>query len=92
MDQKKIVPNREDRLSQLTTKQIDRIIDNEKIKGLLYDRKRNIQDKYIDTDSSKTHSKDRNEKHNNVYQANFLARVNEIAIKRNIRNEESGID
>lgn len=43
MDRKKIVPSREDRLSRLTTKQIDRIIDMEKIRSLLYDKKRRVK-------------------------------------------------
>jgi len=47
MDQKKISESREDRLSQLTTTQIDRIIDMEKIRSLLYDKKRKIKDKYF---------------------------------------------
>jgi hypothetical protein len=39
MDQKHIKPSCEDRLSELTTGQIDRIIDMEKIRTLLYDKK-----------------------------------------------------
>jgi hypothetical protein len=39
MDQKVIKPNEEDRLSKLTVKQIDRIIDMEKIKYALKDKK-----------------------------------------------------
>jgi hypothetical protein len=39
MDQKVIKPNEEDRLSKLTIKQIDRIIDMEKIKYALKDKK-----------------------------------------------------
>ena len=86
MDQKKISESREDRLSQLTTTQIDRIIDMEKIRSLLYDKKRKIKDKYFYYDQldSTTHS--------NIYQANFLSRINEIAIKRNIKHESSGFD
>lgn len=86
MDQKKISESREDRLSQLTTTQIDRIIDMEKIRSLLYDKKRKIKDKYFQYDQldSTTHS--------NIYQANFLSRINEIAIKRNIKQESSGFD
>ncbi len=39
LDQKTISPCCEDRLSELTTKQIDRIIDMEKIKNILNDNK-----------------------------------------------------
>ena len=86
MDQKHIVPSKQDRLSQLTTTQIDRIIDMEKIRSLLYDKKRKISDKYFEYDQSNTNV------HSNVYQANFLARINEIALKRNIQYQSQGFD
>jgi hypothetical protein len=86
MDQKKISSSREDRLSQLTTTQIDRIIDMEKIRSLLYDKKRKIKDKYFEYDQLDSNI------HSNVYQANFLAKINDIAIKRNIKHESSGFD
>jgi hypothetical protein len=47
MDQKTILPSKEDRLSQLTTKQIDRIIDMQKIRSLLYNKKRKLNDQFI---------------------------------------------
>ena len=47
MDQKIILPSKEDRLSQLTTKQIDRIIDMQKIRSLLYNKKRKLNDQYV---------------------------------------------
>lgn len=40
MDQKTIRPSCEDRLSELTTSQIDRIIDMEKIRSFLNSRKK----------------------------------------------------
>jgi hypothetical protein len=40
MDQKRVGPSCEDRLSELTTSQIDRIIDMEKIRSILYDKKK----------------------------------------------------
>jgi hypothetical protein len=86
MDQKKITPSREDRLSQLTTTQIDRIIDMEKIRGLLYDKKRRIRDTYFEYDQADPNA------HSNVYQANFLAKINDIAIRRNVHAEVSGFD
>ncbi len=86
MDQKHIVPSSEDRLSELRTKQIDRIIDMQKIRSLLYDKKRKVDDKYFEYDQKNPNQ------HSNVYQANFLARINEIAIERNIRPEDEGFD
>ncbi len=77
-----ILESGEDRLSELTTGQIDRIIDMEKIKSLLYDRKRKVQEAYFDYDQTNPSA------HQNIYQANFLAKINEIAIKRNIRHED----
>jgi hypothetical protein len=82
MNQKVILESGEDRLSELTTGQIDRIIDMEKIKSLLYDRKRKVQDAYFHFDDANPAL------HQNVYQANFLARINEIAIRRDIRHED----
>lgn len=58
----------------------------EKIRSLLYDKKRKIQDKYFDYDHCDTNV------HSNIYQANFLAKINEIAIKRNIKHESTGFD
>jgi hypothetical protein len=43
MDQKRISPSCEDRLSELTTGQIDRIIDMERIRTLLNDKKHKAQ-------------------------------------------------
>ena len=63
MDQKKIVPNKEDRLSKLSTQQIDRIIDMEKIRSLLYDKKRKVKERYFEYQQ-----KDPNT-HSNVYRA-----------------------
>jgi hypothetical protein len=82
MDQKAVRASGEDRLSELTTGQIDRIIDMEKIKSLLYDRKRRVQEAYFHFDDSHPNL------HQNIYQANFLAKVNQIAIDRNIRHED----
>lgn len=70
MNQKVILASGEDRLSELTTGQIDRIIDMEKIKSLLYDRKRKVKDAYFHFDDHNPNM------HPNVYQANFLARIN----------------
>jgi hypothetical protein len=70
MDQKVILDSGEDRLSELTTGQIDRIIDMEKIKSLLYDRKRKVQDAYFEFDEANPCV------HQNIYQANFLAKIN----------------
>lgn len=80
MDQKRINPSCEDRLSELTTGQIDRIIDMEKIRTLLNDKKLKAQEVFFDYDSSSPN------KHPHVYEANFLAKINAIAIKRNIRH------
>jgi len=70
MDQKTILPSKEDRLSQLTTKQIDRIIDMQKIRSLLYNKKRKLNDHFITFEPKKANF------HTNIYQANFLATVN----------------
>jgi hypothetical protein len=70
MNQKVILDSGEDRLSELTTGQIDRIIDMEKIKSLLYDRKRKVKDAYFEFDDKNPNL------HSNIYQANFLARIN----------------
>lgn len=80
MDQKKVSPSCEDRLSELTTGQIDRIIDMEKIRSLLYDKKQKSKELYFEYDANLPNT------HPNVYQANFLAKINSIAIKRNIRH------
>ncbi|MFM7857032.1 MAG: hypothetical protein ACKO96_35190, partial [Flammeovirgaceae bacterium] len=74
---------KEDRLSQLTTKQIDRIIDMQRIRCQLYNKKRKLNDQYINFEPTNPNH------HSNIYQANFLATVNEIAIQRNIRHETS---
>ena len=86
MDQKNIIPSKEDRLSQLTTTQIDRIIDMEKIRSLLYDKKRKISDKYFEYEDGNPNT------HSNVYQANFIAKINQIALKRNIKYESEGFE
>jgi len=78
MDQKKIIPSCEDRLSELTTSQIDRIIDNEKLQNLLYSKKNKIPPIEFAHDKSNPNT------HVNIYQANFLAKINELAIKRDI--------
>lgn len=82
MDQKRISPSCEDRLSELTTGQIDRIIDMERIRTLLHDKKRKAQEVFIEYQA-------RPNSHPHVYQANFLAKINAIAIRRNIRHEKS---
>lgn len=71
MDQKSIVASKEDRLSKLTTKQIDRIIDMEKIKSLLYDKKRKVKEQYFAYNQLNNPNV-----HSNIYKANFLAKVN----------------
>lgn len=81
MDQKVIGPSCEDRLSELTTSQIDRIIDMEKIRSVLNDKKRKAKETYFSFTPKNSNS------HANVYQANFLAKINQIAIRRNIRHE-----
>lgn len=48
MDQKQITASCEDRLSELTTSQIDRIIAMEKIRSLLYDKKKKVEDVYFE--------------------------------------------
>jgi hypothetical protein len=48
LDQKTIKPNEEDRLCQLTTKQIDRIIDMEKIKHVLNGKKEGKEELFLD--------------------------------------------
>lgn len=53
MDQKHINPSCEDRLSELTTGQIDRIIDMEKIRTLLNDKKLKAKDVYFEYDTTK---------------------------------------
>lgn len=53
----------------------------EKIRSILYDKKRQVTEHYFQYDGSNPNI------HSNIYQANFLARINEIAIKRNIRPE-----
>ena len=78
MDQKRIIPSCEDRLSELTTTQIDMIIDNEKMQNLLYSNKQKIPPISFHHDKSKPNT------HSNIYQANFIAKINEIAIKRQI--------
>lgn len=83
MDQKRINPSCEDRLSELTTGQIDRIIDMEKIRTLLNDKKLRAKEVFFEYDPA------RPDKHPHVYEANFLAKINAIAIKRNIRHEKS---
>ena len=52
MDQKHIKPSCEDRLSELTTGQIDRIIDMEKIRTLLYDKKVKAKEVFFQYDSA----------------------------------------
>jgi hypothetical protein len=47
MDQKHVNPSCEDRLSELTTGQIDRIIDMEKIRTLLNDKKVKAKEVYF---------------------------------------------
>lgn len=81
MDQKVIRPSCEDRLSELTTSQIDRIIDMEKIKSVLHDKKKKAKETYFTFTPKNINT------HANVYQANFLAKINQIAIRRNIRHE-----
>ena len=54
----------------------------EKIRALLYDKKQKVPENYFD--GSEEGSLNR---HNNVYQANFLAKVNDIAIRRGIKQE-----
>jgi hypothetical protein len=83
MDQKHINPSCEDRLSELTTGQIDRIIDMEKIRTLLNDKKVKAKEVYFDYDVTNPNT------HPHIYEANFLAKINAIAIKRNIRHEKS---
>lgn len=83
MDQKTIHPSCEDRLSELTTRQIDRIIDMEKIRSVLNDKKAKISETFFNFEE-----KDKR-KHSNIFQANFLAKINQIAINRNIRHEKS---
>jgi hypothetical protein len=82
MDQKRISPSCEDRLSELTTGQIDRIIDMERIRTILHDKKRKKEEVYFNY-QQQPHT------HPNVYEANFLAKINAIAIRRNIRHEKS---
>jgi len=80
MDQKHIIPSCEDRLSELTTQQIDRIIDMEKIKSVLYDKKNDTKEIYFEYDSDNPNI------HPNVFQANFIAKINALAIKRNLHH------
>jgi hypothetical protein len=51
----------------------------ERIRTLLHDKKRKAQEVYFDY-QAKPNS------HPNVYEANFLAKINAIAIRRNIRH------
>jgi hypothetical protein len=81
LDQKHIVPSCEDRLSELTTRQIDRIIDMERIQSCLYEKKRKTEEVHFQF------VRDAPNLHPNVYQANFLAKINAIAIRRDIRKE-----
>lgn len=81
LDQKHIVPSCEDRLSELTTRQIDRIIDMERIQSSLYEKKRRTEEVHFQF------VRERPDLHPNVYQANFLAKINAIAIRRDIRKE-----
>lgn len=83
MDQKRISPSCEDRLSELTTGQIDRIIDMERIRTLLNDKKLKAREVTFEYDCSRA------DQHPHVYEANFLAKINAIAIRRNIRHEKS---
>ena len=83
MDQKIIKPNEEDRLSKLTIKQIDRIIDMEKIKYVLSGKKRGHQELYLDKYVAGEN------KHPNVYRANFLSKINKIAIQRGLFTEQA---
>ena len=83
MDQKRIGPSCEDRLSELTTNQIDRIIDMQKIRSVLNDKKRKEKEIFFQFKTSNPN------RHPHIYEANFLAKINAIAIRRNIRHETS---
>lgn len=74
LENKKVLNPSEDRLSELTTKQIDRLIEMEKIKSLLNDNKKGIRPTHINF------IEDGRNRHPNVYQPNFLAKINRIAI------------
>lgn len=67
----------------MTTRQIDRIIDMERIRCLLQDKKAKKGITYFQLD------KQGNGFHANVYEAKFIAKINQIAIERNIRHENS---
>ena len=85
MDQKRISPSCEDRLSELTTNQIDRIIDMEKIQSSLQAKKKKEEEVFFTFKPKNQNS------HPNTYQACFLAKINQIAIKRNIRHESADL-
>lgn len=83
LERKAILPPSEDRLSELTIKQIDRLIEMEKIKDLLHDNKKGIRPTHICSLEKYAH------RHPNVYQPNFLAKINRIALQRDIRRLRS---
>ena len=85
MDQKRISPSSEDRLSQLTTTQIDRLIDLQKIHTSLSNKKKKMKQQFFNFKPKTMNS------HPNTYQACFLAKINQIAIKRNIRHQSADI-
>lgn len=80
---KQILEPSEDRLSELTTKQIDRLIEMEKIKNLLSTNKKGLKPTYIQYKDWKPNQ------HPNVYQPNFIAKINKIALERDIKHLRS---
>jgi hypothetical protein len=62
MDQKQVGPSCEDRLSELTTNQIDRIIDMEKIRCILNDKKQKKKETFYELTTNKTPNR-----HSHIY-------------------------
>ena len=84
---KKVLPGKEDRLSRLNLTQIDNLINMERIRHKLADKKKHHKEIFIERNQFKQ------DQHTNIYEAQFLARINNVAIKRDIRHErEEGFD